>query len=409
MEKVIVFVAQKKQEDNEAEILESLEELKELVKTAGASVIGELIQKVDKINPKHYLGSGKIEELKLYIEETEATGIVCDQELSPIQMKNLSEMLDTKVMDRTLIILDIFAQRASSSEGKLQVELAQLKYQYSRLIGSGSTMSRQAGGIGARGPGEKKLELDKRHIRNRVSLLEKELEEVKRHRNILRKKRQKDNIKVVSIVGYTNAGKSTLLNVLSGSEIYVENQLFATLDTTTRKVNLPSGTEIRLVDTVGFIRNLPHHLIKAFYSTLEEVKYSDIIIHLIDVSNKHVNTHIEVVEDTLKKLKIEGMPILKVYNKIDSEKIYLENPSAINISAKTKQNLDQLLLKIEEVLYTEMTKFNILVPYNNSDIIAYCNKYGEKILIDYKENGLEIKGFLHSNKIYKITQFISVE
>lgn len=258
MEKVIIFVAQKKLTDNDKSITEGLEELRELVETAGATVVGELIQKVDKINAKHYLGKGKIEELKLYIEELGATGVVCDQELSPLQMKNLTEMLDTKVMDRTLIILDIFAQRATSSEGKLQVEMAQLKYQYARLTGEGISMSRQAGGlIGTRGPGEKKLELDKRNIRKRMDLLEKELSEVKRHREVIRKKRQRDNIKVVSIVGYTNSGKSTLLNTLSGSDIYAEQKLFATLDTTTRNVTLPSGTSVRFIDTVGFIKNLP--------------------------------------------------------------------------------------------------------------------------------------------------------
>ncbi|OOB76918.1 MAG: GTPase HflX, partial [Epulopiscium sp. Nuni2H_MBin003] len=286
MEKLIVFVAYKKQSLEEQAILESLEELKELIDTAGGEVVGELVQRVEKINSSHYLGKGKVEELKLYIDEVGATGVVCDQELTPVQMKNLSEMLDIKVMDRTLIILDIFAVRAQSKEGKLQVEMAQLKYRYSKLIGTRDMLSRQAGGvIGSRGPGEKKLELDKRHIRERMDILKQELEEVTRHRTLLRQKREKDNVPIVAIVGYTNAGKSTLLNSLSDSDIYAEDQLFATLDTTIRKVILPSGTEIRLVDTVGFIRHLPHHLIKAFYSTLEESRYSDIIIHLIDASS----------------------------------------------------------------------------------------------------------------------------
>ncbi|WP_305766953.1 GTPase HflX [Candidatus Epulonipiscium viviparus] len=409
MEQVIIFVAQKKLEDSDKAIAEGLEELRELVETAGASVIGELIQKVDKINAKHYLGTGKIEELKLYIEEVGATGVVCDTELSPLQMKNLSEILDTKVMDRTLIILDIFAQRATSSEGKLQVEMAQLKYQYSRLAGTGISMSRQAGGIGSKGPGEKKLELDKRNIRKRMDVLEKELAEVKRHREIIRKKRVKEEVRVVSIVGYTNAGKSTLLNVLTGSDIYVEKQLFATLDTTTRKAILPSGTEVRFVDTVGFIKKLPHQLIKAFYSTLEEVRYSDIIIHLIDASNEHNESHIQVVEETLKNLKIEGIPVLKVYNKVDNEQVYIEELENLTISAKTGLNLDKLQLKIEEILYDEMKKFTAVVPYTKNDIVAYCNKYGEKIVTYYQENGVKITGFLHFSKIYKIKPFISVE
>ncbi|OON93453.1 MAG: GTPase HflX [Candidatus Epulonipiscioides saccharophilum] len=411
MEKVIIFVAQKKLEDNDKSITEGLEELRELVETAGATVVGELIQKVDKINAKHYLGKGKIDELKLYIEELGATGVVCDQELSPLQMKNLTEMLNTKVMDRTLIILDIFAQRATSSEGKLQVEMAQLKYQYARLTGEGISMSRQAGGlIGTRGPGEKKLELDKRNIRKRIDLLEKELSEVKRHREVIRKKRQRDNIKVVSIVGYTNSGKSTLLNTLSGSDIYAEKKLFATLDTTTRNVTLPSGTSVRFIDTVGFIKNLPHHLVKAFYSTLEEAKFSDIIIHLIDASNENNPSHIEIVTQTLNKLGIEGMPILKVYNKIDADHVFIDDSlDAISVSAKTGLNLDKLLFMIEEILYHDMNKFNVMIPYSFANIVAYCNEHGEKVEIDYQDKGVKVSGFIPANKIYKIEPFILVE
>ncbi|MGL4798113.1 MAG: GTPase HflX, partial [Cellulosilyticaceae bacterium] len=279
-ERFILFAAQKKR-DNEEEALESLEELEELVKTAGALTINKFLQRVDSINPGYYIGTGKVEELRLAIEAYGATGVVCDDELSPVQMRNLTEALNTKVMDRTMVILDIFAQRARSREGKLQVEIAQLRYQNSRLTGFGVMLSRQ-GGIGSRGPGEKKLELDKRHIRARMEQLESEIKEVEKHRHLLRTRRQKNSSPVVAIVGYTNAGKSTLLNALSGSDIYAQDQLFATLDPTTRAVTLPSGTEIMVTDTVGFIRKLPHHLIKAFYSTLEEAKYADIILHVMD-------------------------------------------------------------------------------------------------------------------------------
>ena len=263
-EVVILFAAQKKNL-KEDDAWESLDELEELVNTAGARAAVKVLQRVDSINPGYYIGTGKVEELKELVALHGATGVVSDDELSPVQMRNLSLELGVKVMDRTLVILDIFAQRARSREGKLQVEIAQLKYQYSRLTGFGEMLSKQGGGIGTRGPGEKKLELDKRHIRTRMELLQAEIEEFEKHRQLLRTRRQKNNIPVVAIVGYTNAGKSTLLNALCESDVYAENQLFDTLDPTTRSAPLTSGSEIMLTDTVGFIRKLPHHLVKAFY------------------------------------------------------------------------------------------------------------------------------------------------
>ena len=255
-----------------------LDELEELVNTAGATAVARTIQRREKVHPAHYLGKGKIEELKMMIHTYDATGIVCDDELSPAQLKNLEKMLETKVMDRTIVILDIFAGRAISGEGKIQVELAQLKYRMSRLTGMGASMSRLGGGIGTRGPGEKKLETDRRHIKERIAELNRDLKEIQTHRELLRSQRNKKGTPVVSLVGYTNAGKSTTLNVLTQAGVLAEDKLFATLDTTTRKVELPGGSEILLTDTVGFIQKLPHHLIQAFRATLEELKYADILL-----------------------------------------------------------------------------------------------------------------------------------
>ncbi|OON99571.1 MAG: GTPase HflX [Epulopiscium sp. Nele67-Bin004] len=405
-EKLILFVAYKKHMGGElAPIEESMEELEELIDTAGGEVCTKFIQKVDAIHPAHYLGKGKIEELRLMIEQLGATGVVCDEELSPVQMKNLAEMLDTKVLDRTIIILHIFAERANSSEGKVQVEMAQLKYQYSRLAGTGAMLSRQGGGIGAKGPGEKKLETDKRHIRERMDILKQEIKEMEKHRDLLRKKRAKDNIPIVSIVGYTNSGKSTLLNTLSGSDVYAKDQLFATLDPTTRKVVLPEGTEIRLVDTVGFIRKLPHHLIKAFHSTLEEAKYADIILNVVDASSPNIDTHNDVVLSTLEKLGVKDIPIIEVFNKVD--KIDYK-PAGIGISAKNSINLGELLTAIEDILYDEMKKFVANIPYTDPKTLAYCKANAEKLEESYEEDGVKIQGYIHATKYHKIEPYVIV-
>ena len=296
---------------------ESLDELAELAKTAGAVPVGRLIQNREAIHPGTYLGKGKIEELADLIESAGADGIICDDELSPAQMANLTDILDTKVMDRTLVILDIFAARASTREGKLQVELAQLKYRATRLIGFGSSMSRLGGGIGTRGPGEKKLEIDRRLIKSRIAQLNKELEAVKRHREVTREQRGKTGIPVAAIVGYTNAGKSTLLNRLTEPGLLEEDKLFATLDPTTRSITLESGQQLLLTDTVGFIRKLPHHLINAFRSTLEEAKFADIIIHMVDLSNPQMTSQMHTVYETLEKLEVTGKPMITAFNKID--------------------------------------------------------------------------------------------
>lgn len=408
-ERVILFAAQKKRE-LEKDALESLEELEELVETAGGYVVQKILQRVDNINPGYYIGTGKVEEIKQAIEYHNATGVVSDDELSPVQMRNLAEALGVKVMDRTMVILDIFAQRARSKEGKLQVEIAQLKYQNSRLIGFGQMLSRQGGGIGSRGPGEKKLELDKRHIRTRMEQLEKEIEEVEKHRHLIRTRRQKNNIPVVAIVGYTNAGKSTLLNQLSGSDVLAENKLFATLDPTVRGVSLPSGTEVMFIDTVGFIRKLPHHLVKAFYSTLEEAKYADMILHVMDASSPHLKTHQEVVYSTLDHLKIKDIPMISVYNKIDCAKEnYQKDTQAtieVSISAKTGEHVDALLEQIEAVLYESMASFDLLIPYNAPEIVAFCHQHGERIEEAYVEEGVRLSGYIAKDKFYKLKPYL---
>ena len=309
IEEKVILVGVSEQEGDDAE--DSVTELAELVKTAGATVVGTLIQKRETIHPGTYVGTGKVEEIALLIAQTGATGIVCDDELSPAQLRNLENMLDTKVMDRTLIILDIFAARATTSEGKIQVELAQLKYRLSRLSGLGKTMSRLGGGIGTRGPGEKKLEIDRRLINDRIAQLNRELKEVVKHREITRAKRAKSEVPVVAIVGYTNAGKSTLLNHLTDAEVLEEDKLFATLDPTTRMLELDGHQQVLLTDTVGFIRKLPHHLIEAFKSTLEEAKYADYIFHVVDASNPQMDKQMHIVYETLDHLGTNDTRVFK--------------------------------------------------------------------------------------------------
>ena len=408
-ERLILVSAQKKQYKEER-AWESLDELEELVETAGGCVVAKVLQRVDSINPGLYIGTGKVEEIREMIMRQEATGVAFDDELSPIQMRNLSETLSVKVMDRTMIILDIFAGRARSREGKLQVEMAQLKYQNSRLTGFGEMLSRQGGGIGSRGPGEKKLELDKRHIKERMEILKSELAEVEKHRALLRARREKNKVPVVAIVGYTNAGKSTLLNKLSGSDVYVQNQLFATLDPTTRGITLPSGSEILLTDTVGFIRKLPHHLIKAFYSTLEEAKYADIILHVMDVSSPHIETHQAVIYETFEKLGVRDIPIIAVYNKIDKQtEQYPRDEKAdyeVAISAQEGTGCEALLALIEEIVYDNMKAFKISVPYTQQEIVRFCHEYAERLEEEYTNDGVEVSGYMPKDKFYKIEPFI---
>lgn len=378
---------------------ESLDELKDLVKTAGATAAGRVIQRREMIHPATYVGKGKIEEIKELLWETQATGVVCDDELSPAQMANLTELLDTKVMDRTLVILDIFAGRASTSEGKIQVELAQLKYRQTQLTGAGKAMSRLGGGIGTRGPGEKKLEMDRRLIKSRIAQLNRELKDVKRHRQLTREQRMKSHMPVVSIVGYTNAGKSTLLNTLTDAKVLEEDQLFATLDPTTRNLKLPSGQEILLTDTVGFIRKLPHHLIDAFKSTLEEAKYADLILHVVDASNPQMDEQMYVVYETLQRLGVLNKPVITVFNKMDrlGEQILVRDFKAdriVQISAKTGEGLGDLLQTIEELFRDQKIFVERVYSYHESSKIQLIRKYGELIAEEYREDGIYVEAYV---------------
>lgn len=392
---ILVGVCLPGQEDIDA----SLEELSELAKTAGAVTVGKVVQSRDQVHPGTYVGKGKIDEIKSLLWELDATGIICDDELSPAQMKNLQDELDAKVMDRTLVILDIFAARASTSEGKIQVELAQLKYRQTRLAGFGTAMSRLGGGIGTRGPGEKKLEMDRRLIKNRIALLNRELKSVKQHREVTREKRAKSRIPVAAIVGYTNAGKSTLLNALTGADILAEDKLFATLDPTTRSLKLPSSQEILLTDTVGFIRKLPHHLVDAFKSTLEEAKYADFIIHVVDASNPQWDAQMHVVYMTLQDLGVVDKKILTVFNKCDritGEEILQDfrADKTLRISAKTGMGLDTLKEVFEDMLRDGKVLLKHTFPYEKAGEIQKIRKYGELLKEEYRPEGIYVEAYV---------------
>lgn len=392
---ILVGVSTSDHDDTE----KSLDELEELAQTAGAVTVGRVIQNLDQVHPGTYVGKGKLDEIKELIWETEATGIICDDELSPIQLGNMEDALDTKVMDRTLIILDIFAGRASTNEGKIQVELAQLKYRQSRLTGLGKSLSRLGGGIGTRGPGEKKLEMDRRLIRDRIAQLNRELKDVKRHREITREQRSRNKVPVVAIVGYTNAGKSTLLNTLTGAGVLEEDKLFATLDPTTRNLKLPSKQEVLLTDTVGFIRKLPHHLIEAFRSTLEEAKYADIILHVVDASNPQVDEQMHIVYETLTNLEVKNKPIITAFNKqdkIQGESILRDFRAdhIVRISAKHGEGLDELQETIEEVLRGQKIYVEKIYSYAEAGKIQLIRKYGELLEEEYRGEGIFAKGYV---------------
>ena len=392
---ILVGVSTSDHDDTE----KSLDELEELAATAGAVTVGRVIQNLDQIHPGTYVGKGKLDEIKDLIWETEATGIICDDELSPIQLGNMEDVLDTKVMDRTLIILDIFAGRASTNEGKIQVELAQLKYRQSRLTGLGKSLSRLGGGIGTRGPGEKKLEMDRRLIRDRIAQLNRELKDVKRHREITREQRSKNKIPVVAIVGYTNAGKSTLLNTLTGAGVLEEDKLFATLDPTTRNLKLPSKQEVLLTDTVGFIRKLPHHLIEAFRSTLEEAKYADIILHVVDASNPQVDEQMYIVYETLTNLEVKNKPIITAFNKqdkVEGENILRDFRAdyIVRISAKHGDGLGELQGIIEEILRGQKVLIEKIYDYAEAGKIQLIRKYGELLEEEYRSEGIYAKGYV---------------
>ena len=396
-EEKVILVGVQLNENEPAE--ESLDELGELAKTAGAEVVGRMIQSREYIHPATYIGKGKITELKELLWETDATGIICDDELTSVQLKNLEQELGCKIIDRTLLILDIFAARAVSSEGKIQVELAQLKYRASRLIGLGNSLSRLGGGIGTRGPGEKKLEMDRRLIRERISRLKKELREVEQHRELIRTQRKDSNLKVAALVGYTSAGKSSLENALTGAGILEDAMLFSTLATTTRALELEGKQQVLLTDTVGFIRKLPHHLIEAFKSTLEEAKYADIIIHVVDASNPQVDTQMYVVYDTLRQLGVEGKPIITLFNKQDK----LEAPQMFRdlhadytfaVSAKTGQGLDELKGALLDIIRQDQIYVERLYDFSEAGKIQLIRKQGQLLEEEYVAEGIAVKAYV---------------
>lgn len=402
---ILVGVATSDNDDTE----QSLDELEELGQTAGAETVAKVIQNRERMHPGTYIGKGKIEEIKELVYKTDADTVVCDDELSPAQYHNLEEALGVKVIDRTVMILDIFAKRASTSEGKLQVELAQLRYRASHLIGGRSELSRLGGGIGTRGPGEQKLEIDRRLIKERITQVRKELEQVKRTRELTRKKRQENPIPVIAIVGYTNAGKSTLLNKLTGAGVLSEDKLFATLDPTTRKMTLDNGEEFLFTDTVGFIRKLPHHLIQAFRSTLEEAKYADVILHVVDASNPDMDSQMHTVYETLEKLEVGDKKIVTAFNKIDAidEEISLKDLRAdktVRISAKYGDGLSEMLENISEVAKEGKKIIEKVFGYDEASVVNDVRKYGQVIEEEYRNEGVYIKASVPKEYAYLFTK-----
>lgn len=392
---ILVGVQEQAQDDTE----DSVRELGDLAATAGAEVVGTMIQRREKIHPATYIGKGKIEEVRMMADALEATGILCDDELSPAQMNNLQQELNLKVMDRTLVILDIFAKHAVTSEGKIQVELAQLRYRAAHLKGLGRSLSRLGGGIGTRGPGEKKLEVDRRRIHERISQLKRELEEVVKHRELIRTQRERSNKKMAALAGYSSSGKSSIENYLTGAGILEDAKLFSTLDTTTRVLKLSQKQEILLTDTVGFIRKLPHHLIEAFRSTLEEVCYADLIIHVVDASNPQMEAQMRVVYETLRQLKADDRPVITVFNKQDrlTEKKVYTDPQADEVvltSAKTGQGMEELKRKIEKLLRKNLIYVERELPYAQAGLLQTVRKQGELIEEEYLENGIRIRAYV---------------
>lgn len=389
---------------------QSMAELGELVKTAGGVVAGEMIQNRPDIESATYMGEGKLDELKMAAANLEADTVVFDDELSPVQMRNISDFLEVKVLDRSMLILDIFAMRARSGEGKLQVELAQLKYRLPRLRGFGAEMSRTGAGIGTRGPGETRLESDRRHIRRRIGALEEEIKELKKHRGLIRDRRKKDGVITAALVGYTNAGKSTLLNTLTNADVFAEDKLFATLDPTSRAITLDDNRRILLVDTVGFIRKLPHHLIEAFKSTLEEAVVADVLLHVIDASGEEMDNQIAVVEQTLSDIGATGKPVIAVFNKCDKLDEYpvtnLDSDKAVYISAKNGKNINQLIEAIAQTAPGRKNRVSACIPYSEGALVSKLHETQKVISENYGEKGTVMELMVDASMYEKIREYI---
>lgn len=384
---------------DEEEAWDSLDELSELLDTAGGITIFQTVQNLVRPDKATYIGKGKAEELRELIEIHEADGIICDDELTASQMRNLSEITGAKVIDRTTLILDIFAAHAKTREGKLQVEIAQQKYRYARLRGMGEALSRLGGGIGTRGPGETKLETDRRVIQRRIKILSDNIEAMKRARDTARKKRSANAVPTAAIVGYTNAGKSTLLNRLTGADVLSEDKLFATLDPTTRSAILPDGQQVLFTDTVGFINKLPHNLVDAFRSTLEEAGYADIIVHVIDASDAQAELHRKVVYDTLTDLGISDKPVITVWNKADltdGGAIFrdFQADASVKLSAKTGEGLGDFYEELVRMLRETRVSIDTVIPYKDTAIAAEIRKAGQLISEEYEEDGIHVKAYV---------------
>lgn len=407
----------KKQTD--IDIYDSMKELEELAQAAGTKILGTTVQNKETYDAAYYIGKGKAEELAELAENMEADTIIFNEELSGVQIKNLEEITETKVIDRTTLILDIFASRALSKEGKLQVELAQQKYRSARLIGLGSQLSRLGGGIGTRGPGEKKLEIDKRHIKQRIIDIQKELKEISKNRQTQRSSRAKSNLPLVALVGYTNSGKSTILNEIikthkdydKEKEVYVQDMLFATLDVQLRKATLPSNSDYLITDTVGFVSQIPHDLIEAFKATLEEVKYADLLLHVVDLSNDKYKLQMDTTNKVLSEIGVDNKKVLYVFNKADKvnyEANISVNEPFIMISATKRYNIEKFYEMIEQMLSKSKKKVELLIPYSNSDII---NKLHDKYNFEeiYEENGTRLKVSLEEEEYGRYKNFITQE
>lgn len=389
------------------------EELKELLETAGANLAGEVHLKRSHPDPAYYIGQGNAMMVYEAVQDSDATVVVIGEDLSPSQQRNLEETATVRVIDRTQLILDIFAQRAHSREGKLQVELAQLSYLLPRLSGRGAAMSRLGGGIGTRGPGETKLESDRRRLRSRISELSEELEEVRQHRNVQKSARRKLPFPSAALVGYTSAGKSTLLNTLSGADVYVDQQLFATLDPTTRRVVLPDGWSVLLSDTVGFLRNLPHHLVASFRATLEEVVDADFLIHVVDSSHPHAVEQQKAVEQVLEELNVSDKPIVTVFNKSDLlvdqyelRRAITETPNSVYISAKNHEGLAYLMRQISLTIQSLLMRVRLEIPYDRSDLVSLCYDKGRVLSAEYHPDKIIVEAEITHDLVGKMNGYV---
>ena len=381
------------------DITYSMEELEGLAEAAGARVLGTMVQNAERVNSATYIGKGKLEELASLAENMEADLVIFNDELSGMQIRNIEDEVGVKVIDRTMLVLDIFASRATSREGKLQVELAQLKYRMPRLLGFGKSLSRLGGGIGTRGPGEKKLETDRRHIQSRIDEIRRELKELQGSRGIQRAKREKSELPIVALVGYTNAGKSSIMNRLlsmsdkEDKQVFEKDMLFATLDTSQRLITLEDGKQFILIDTVGFVSKLPHGLVEAFKSTLEELQYADLLIHVADAGFKDVDFHIEVTEGVLKELGVDTKPVCLVFNKIDKNPDFsaLSYPGSILTSAKDGTGLDELILRLKSEIFSDVQTCELLIPFSRGDAVSYLLGKSDAIETEYRAEGTYLK------------------